>query len=372
MSANYPALVYGANGYTGRLVCEHLGELGIPFIAAGRNREKLEKAMAIVPGIERCKYQIVAVENTVEALTELLQGRKVVCNTVGPMNRFARELLEACYNAKVSYLDTSGEQHWVRELMEDWNDKFKEIDRVLIPSCASMYGVSELGARVCLETPGIDTLDMTVIADGVPTVASTQTILDAISHPSVYLKDNEFVSYNGVENSQITSPEGTVLTSSTWGGTMIPIWFSRDGRIRNAKMMCAMWNQELYKKELELERINKTTFQWIPDEVLYPMLDKMASTITPNTPPRESRYVHRSIEVCIAKGPQTLVKSTIVANGGYYNTGLFQAYCASLLVSETPPRVTGFASPSEAFDHRMILGALEGYGYLKLGVERLV
>ena len=42
MSTNHsnkkPVVVYGASGYTGRLVCEYLREYGIPFIAAGRSR----------------------------------------------------------------------------------------------------------------------------------------------------------------------------------------------------------------------------------------------------------------------------------------------------------------------------------------------
>lgn len=371
MSDKYPVVVLGANGYTGRLVCEHLGELGVPFIAAGRNREKLEKGMAIVPGIERSTYEIVEVNANVEELTELFQGRKVVCNTIGPMNRYGRPVLQACVNAGISYLDTTGEQHWVREIMEQWDAKFKAVDALVIPSCAYMYGVCELGPRVALETPGIDSFDMTSIAAGVPTVGSTETILDAISGASCYLKDYQLVPYDGITNSQITAPDGTVLTASTWGGTMIPIWLSRDARVRNAKMMCAMWNQELWKKEHELERLNKTTFQWIPPEILYPMMDKMARDVTASTPPRESRFVHRSVDTCIGRGPMKMVKTTMISNGGYYTTGLIQAYVANQ-ISRSPLPKTGFSSPSEAFGHRNILGALEGYGYAKLKVEHLV
>jgi short subunit dehydrogenase-like uncharacterized protein len=37
MSEKKPVIVYGASGYTGRLVCEYLREYNIPFIAAGRS-----------------------------------------------------------------------------------------------------------------------------------------------------------------------------------------------------------------------------------------------------------------------------------------------------------------------------------------------
>ena len=45
MSTKKPVVVYGASGYTGRLVCEYLREYGIPFIAAGRSADKLDAAM---------------------------------------------------------------------------------------------------------------------------------------------------------------------------------------------------------------------------------------------------------------------------------------------------------------------------------------
>ena len=39
-------VLYGASGYTGKLIAWHLAENGIPFIAAGRNRERLQEQMA--------------------------------------------------------------------------------------------------------------------------------------------------------------------------------------------------------------------------------------------------------------------------------------------------------------------------------------
>ena len=38
MSTDKPVIVYGASGYTGRLVCEYLRELNLPFVAAGRDK----------------------------------------------------------------------------------------------------------------------------------------------------------------------------------------------------------------------------------------------------------------------------------------------------------------------------------------------
>jgi short subunit dehydrogenase-like uncharacterized protein len=42
-----PVIVYGGSGYTGKLIMEYLRHYGIPFIAAGRSRERVENAVKI-------------------------------------------------------------------------------------------------------------------------------------------------------------------------------------------------------------------------------------------------------------------------------------------------------------------------------------
>jgi rhodanese-related sulfurtransferase len=51
VSSGKPVVVYGASGYTGRLVVEYLREHGLPFIAAGRDAARVEEALGHVPGI---------------------------------------------------------------------------------------------------------------------------------------------------------------------------------------------------------------------------------------------------------------------------------------------------------------------------------
>ena len=67
MSSTKPVIVYGASGYTGRLVCEYLRELGIPFIAAGRDAARIQAVMDKVPGIETADYEVVEVAHDTAA-----------------------------------------------------------------------------------------------------------------------------------------------------------------------------------------------------------------------------------------------------------------------------------------------------------------
>ena len=55
-----PVIVYGASGYTGRLICEYLREYNVPFAAAGRDAAKVKAAMqANVAGIETADHEVV-------------------------------------------------------------------------------------------------------------------------------------------------------------------------------------------------------------------------------------------------------------------------------------------------------------------------
>lgn len=50
MSDGRPVVVYGASGFSARLVFEFLREYGVPFVAAGRNRGKIDEVLSHVPG----------------------------------------------------------------------------------------------------------------------------------------------------------------------------------------------------------------------------------------------------------------------------------------------------------------------------------
>jgi len=91
MSSKPRVLIYGASGYTGKLVAESLAQRGIPFIFAGRNRDRLDEGLKIVG--QRFGGPVVAeigvATNTVEELLPLLQDVDVVINVVGPFMQLA-------------------------------------------------------------------------------------------------------------------------------------------------------------------------------------------------------------------------------------------------------------------------------------------
>ena len=368
MSNKKPVVVYGASGYTGRLICEYLREYGIPFIAAGRSADKVQAAMqSNVPGIETASYEVAEVPHTVAALTELFRGAAVVLNTVGPFAKFGPEVVEACLAAKCHYTDTTGEQDWLITLDEQYGAKFAAAGLLLSPGLAHMYTTGEIAAQLCLETPGLDTLDIAVFWGGSPTIASTQTILvNAATSKAYYLDQNKYVEWQpdaGLYNVTIPGQHEAAL-ALPWGGTSHPVWFKRDPRVATVKVLGGVFNKPLMQGvPLIVAAALKATEGMNADD-RYAALAQTAAGVMNTMPPRENPRLNKSVDSVHASGPLARAHCVIFGNCNYKQTGLLQAFAAASLLQQAPRRV-GFASGCQAFGHHELLGALRSFGLVQ-------
>jgi len=366
-----PVVVYGASGYTGRLVCEYLREYNIPFIAAGRSEDKLDAAMkSNVPGIETASYEVVEVIHTTEALTELFKGASVVLNTVGPFARFGVEVVEACLAANCHYTDTTGEQDWLIKLDEAYGAKFAAAGLLLSPGLAHMYTTGEIAAQLCLETPGLDTLDIAVFWGGSPTIASTQTILvNAAMAKAFYLEQNRYQEWQpdaGLYSVNLPGQHEAAL-ALPWGGTSHPVWFKRDPRVANVKVLGGVFNKALMQGvPLIVAGALKAT-EGMNDDDRYAALTATAASVMNTMPPRENPRINKSVDSVHACGPLGRAHCIIYGNCNYKQTGLLQAFAAVSLLQQAPKRV-GFASGCQAFGHHELLGALRSFGLVQAPV----
>ncbi|MGA2551363.1 MAG: DUF5938 domain-containing protein [Burkholderiaceae bacterium] len=363
-----PVVVYGASGYTGRLVCEYLREYGIAFIAAGRSAEKVNAAMkSNVAGIETANYEVVQVDHSTEALTQLFKGASVVLNTVGPFAKFGPEVVEACLAAKCHYTDTTGEQDWLIALEAKYGAKFAAADLLLSPGLAQMYTTGEIAAQLCLETPGLDTLDIAVFWGGSPTIASTQTILvNAAMAKAYYLEQNQYVEWQpdaGLYHLSIPGQHEAAL-ALPWGGTSHPVWFKRDPRVANVKVLGGVFNKALMMGVPQIVAGALEATKGMNENDRYAALAKTAASVINSMPPRENPRVNKSVDSVHASGPLGRAHCVLYGNCNYKQTGLLQAFAAASLLQQAPRRA-GFASGCQAFGHHELLGALRSFGLVQ-------
>jgi short subunit dehydrogenase-like uncharacterized protein len=102
--ARHSVLVYGAYGFTGRILLENLAARGIPFVAAGRNAERVERVAAEFGSAHRV-FDL----DDERAMDRALSGVKVLLNAAGPFGTTTAPLLDACLRKRAHYLDVSGE-----------------------------------------------------------------------------------------------------------------------------------------------------------------------------------------------------------------------------------------------------------------------
>jgi len=365
MTTTKPVVVYGASGYTGRLICEYLREFGVPFVAAGRSADKLKDSMdAHVPGIETADYDIVEVGHSVEALTELFRGASVVCNTVGPFSKYGPEVVEACLAAGTHYLDTTGEQDWLITCDERWGADFAAAGLLLSPGIAQMYTTGEIAAELCLEKPGLDTLDIAVFWGGSPTIASTQTILvNAATSRAHYLQQNQYVEFDPTQGlvPLVVPGQHELALSLPWGGTSHPVWYRKDPRVANCKAQGGVFNAALMNGVPQIVAGALEATKDMSESERDEALTATAAQVMNQMPPRENPRLNKSLDSVHASGPLGRAHCVIHGNQNYKQTGLLQAYAAYSLLQQPPLRV-GFASGCKAFGHRELLGQLRAFG----------
>jgi short subunit dehydrogenase-like uncharacterized protein len=364
VSTDKPVVVYGASGYTGRLVCEYLREYNVPFVAAGRDKTRVQEALDAVPGLDTVDHEVVEVAHEVGPLTELFRGARVVCNTVGPFSRYGHEVVEACAAAGTHYLDTTGEQDWLIDCDEKYGSEMAEQGLLLSPGVAHMYTTGEIAANICLETPGLDTLDIQVFWKGSPTVASTLTILvNAATSAAYYLEQNSYVEWPADTGLQTVTVPGQHETGLAlpWGGTSHPVWFRRDPRVANVKVLGGVFNRALMLGVPQIVAAVLAQVEDLPDEEKHRVLAEQAALVQGDMPPRENPRINTSVDSVHASGPLGRAHCVIYGNSNYKQTGLLQAYAAYSLLQQ-PPRRAGFASACQAFGHRELLGVLRAFG----------
>jgi len=359
-----PVVVYGASGYTGRLVCEYLRQYHVPFVAAGRDEAKLKASMdAHVPGIETADYEIATVDHDTASLTDLFKGASVVLNTVGPFSELGPAAAEAALAAGAHYTDTTGEQDWLMTCDEKYGQQFADAGLVLAPGIAQMYTTSEIAAQLCLEQPGLDTLDIAVFWGGSPTIASTRTILvNAATSKAHYLENNQYTEFPTQGLVQLVVPgQHELALSLPWGGMSHPVWFKRDPRVANCKAQGGVFNAALMNGVPQIVAAAlEATKDMAPDE-RNEALTATARQVMNEMPPRENPRVNKTLDSVHASGPLGRAHCVIHGNSNYQQTGLLQAYAAYSLL-QTPPKRVGFASGCQAFGHRELLGVLRSFG----------
>jgi short subunit dehydrogenase-like uncharacterized protein len=136
---NYDFVVYGATGFTGKLVVEYLvhkysNNSQIKWALAGRNLEKLE-SVAASKNVPNGTGLLVVDSNDIASIEEMVSKTKCVLTTVGPYQLYGNDVVSACAKSGTDYVDLCGEPGWMHEKIDELTETARETGSRIVFSC---------------------------------------------------------------------------------------------------------------------------------------------------------------------------------------------------------------------------------------------
>ncbi len=133
----FDIIVFGASGYTGRLVAEYLHKTykdTIPWAIAGRSPDKLSMVRDDI-GLDPAIPLLSADSNDPKRLDDMVRRTRLVLTTVGPYQLYGDNLLAACARAGTDYVDLCGEPAWMHDTISTYNDIAARSGARIVHSC---------------------------------------------------------------------------------------------------------------------------------------------------------------------------------------------------------------------------------------------
>lgn len=331
-----PLAVLGATGFTGRLVCEHARELGLPLRLVGRRREALE---ALARDGE--EVRVADAEHEAE-LIAAFDGAFAVATTAGPFMATGPKVVGAAIAVGAHYLDTSAEQPFARLVFDGFAESAEEREVVLLTSFGFLYAPGDFAARLAaegLEEPLEEiVVGYSVSASGV-SAGTRRTVGRVVTQPLVAYEDGLVPSRFGKTTRRLRFPAGE-RSAIEWNGTE-PLTVPRHTLVRRVRSY------------VRAPRVASWLAFGAP---LAAPLIRLSGRVGLN-PSEAGRGRAKVAVVAEARGREGGRRATLGGHDYYGMTGLLIARGAEALRAGEA-RATGALAQAEAFDARSFVERL--------------
>jgi short subunit dehydrogenase-like uncharacterized protein len=338
-----PILLYGANGYTGKLIVRQAIKQNLQLLLAGRNAE----ALAALSEESGFPYQAVELGNQ-PALQQLLRGCSLVLHAAGPFEQTAPPMLEACLATGTHYLDITGEIP-VFEYARSLHERARVAGIVLMPGVGFDVVPTDCMARYLFEKlPDATQLKLafSALGGGVSRGTATTAVSNLGSGGAVRRNGRIVPVPIGHKTLEVpfTDKPGFCV-SIPWGD--VSTAFHTTG-IPNIETYVRM-PRSMHRNIRIMNRMN-----WLLRRAWVRQLAKWFVRRQAPGPGDEARRTGRSIvwgEVCNSKGQ--CIQARIHTMEGYTLTAVASLYIAQkVLQGKLTP---GYHTPASAFGADLIL-----------------
>ena len=354
-------VLYGATGYTGRLVTQELVDAGADFVLGGRNAEKLA-ALSRELG-QGAPTRVASVDDDA-SLRALLDGADVLINCAGPFTFAGEPVVRAAVEAGVHYVDSTGEQPFIRMVFERYGPEAERKGIALIPACGFDYVPGDCIARIAAR--GHEPLDDLLLAYWVKDFGMSRgTMRSAIE----MLKPGAGVEYRDGELRPMPSgvfrasfefppPIGRDPVSPYPAGEPITVPRHTDVRTVRAVLSArAAFPEPVLPLAPYLAPLLGQTFKGPVPAMLDKAIDKL-----PDGPPEDQRRAAEWAIVAQGRDSEGVGVRAAVRGKDVYGLTARALVWAARQIEAGDHRGDGALGPAAAFDAEEMLEALSDFG----------
>jgi len=354
-------VLYGATGYTGRLVAAELVRRGLEPLLAGRSGAKLACVSEEVAG--GAPYRVVAADDRA-ALRRLLDEAVVVINCAGPFTLAGDALVSSAVVTGTHYADSTGEQPYMKMVFERHGAEAERRGVALVPAMGFDYAPGDCLAR--LVATGCEPLRELTVAyalEGLGMSRGTmRSALEMLGGEAVAYHDGQWQPAPAVvarEIFEFPAPIGRQPVARYPAGEVVTV--PRHTRVRDVRTVL-------------------TTRTTVPHPALAPLVPllmpglalalrtplravcRRAIARLPEGPKAEDRRAAAFTIVASARGEDGAARRGVLRGTDVYGlTAALLGYAASAMTSSGYP-AAGALGPAAAFDPANLLDAMGAYG----------
>ncbi|KPJ82973.1 MAG: hypothetical protein AMS19_06030 [Gemmatimonas sp. SG8_23] len=334
-------LVYGAYGYTARLLLPKLREQGVEFVVAGRDRARTEAIAREfdVPG------RVFSLDRPAE-IDRGLRGASTVLNAAGPFMYTTAPIIRACLRERVDYLDLSGEVEPLSQVA-DAGPAAREAGLMFLPAIGFDVVPSDcLAAHVAKRVPNARRLTFYVSASNLMSHGSGVTLAEHIGIPVHTRRDGR------LEQMRMRMQ----MRWADFGSGYRPVVAVSWGDLVTAYRSTGIPNIEVYFEATAFRLAAVTINQywgWMLRATAANEWFHRYADMLPEGPTREERAAERCTVVVEAEGPDGVARSRIETPEAYECT----ADTATRVIHRVMEgeRQPGFQTPSTLFGPDFVL-----------------
>ncbi|MEO9966098.1 MAG: saccharopine dehydrogenase NADP-binding domain-containing protein [Reichenbachiella sp.] len=335
-------LIYGAYGYTGKLISQLAKSKGLSPILAGRDHDKT-KALAEELDLDHQSFDLSESDKLKAALDQV----DLVLHCAGPFSSTAKVMMQACLATKTHYLDITGEIE-VFELGASLNEEAKKVEIVLMPGVGFDVVPSDcLAAYLKSQLPDASHLELAFMSESSTSRGTALTMTQGIGKGGAIRKNKKIIPVPHAYASRKLNLDGKDKTfvSIPWGDVSTAYYSTG---IPNIMVYTAMHPGQVKKMKF-VQR-----WKWVFNLgfVQKYLQNKVKKTVTgPSEQMREESHCYLWGEVKNQAG--TTKSARLTTPEGYKLTAITSLMVVEKLMNDLP--AFGFQTPSSAFGADFIL-----------------